>query len=198
VGTFGDIAAFSFFGNKTITTGEGGMVVTGDAKLDGLARRLKNQGLAADREYWHDLLGFNYRMTNISAAIGLAQLERADDLIARKRRLAETYRSKLAGLPVEVHGELPGSTHAYWMVSILTKDAADRDPLRALLANRGIETRPLFNPVHLMPMYAGGAGQHPVAEGIARRGMNLPSWPGLSPGQVDEVCGTVGDYYQHK
>jgi len=198
VGTFGDIAAFSFFGNKTITTGEGGMVVTGDAKLDGLARRLKNQGLAADREYWHDLIGFNYRMTNISAAIGLAQLERADDLIARKRRLAEAYRSKLAGMPVEVHGELPGSTHAYWMVSILTKDASDRDPLRARLANRGIETRPLFNPVHLMPMYAGSAGQHPVAEAIARRGMNLPSWPGLSPAQVDEVCGTVRDYYQQK
>jgi perosamine synthetase len=100
VGNFGDIATFSFFGNKTITTGEGGMVVTNDPTLFDRAVHFKGQGLAAHRQYWHDVIGYNYRMTNICAAIGLAQLERVDDFLSRKRALAKYYAERLAGLPV--------------------------------------------------------------------------------------------------
>jgi perosamine synthetase len=194
VGNFGDVATYSFYGNKTVTTGEGGMVVTNDAALHERIVRLKGQGLAANREYWHDIVGYNYRMTNICAAIGLAQLERADRLLARKRRIAERYRDSLAGLPLQFHAETAGVTHSYWMCSIRVHEARDRDALRRHLERSGIETRPLFNPVHTMPMYAGG-GEHPVAEDLARCGVNLPSWPEMENDVVDKVVDAVRQYY---
>jgi len=198
VGTFGDISCFSFFGNKTITTGEGGMVVTDDKTLFERARHFKGQGLAAHREYWHDVIGYNYRMTNICAAIGLAQLERAKDLISKKRQLAEAYREQLASVPVEMLGESAGVTSSFWMISILVPNAADRDPLRQKLAERGIETRPLFYPAHTMPMYATRDQRHPVAQNLAGRGINLPSWPGLSLSQVVQVSVEIRAYYKAK
>lgn len=188
VGTFGDVSTYSFFGNKTITTGEGGMVVSNDKTLIERARHLKGQGLATHREYWHDVVGYNYRMTNIEAAIGLAQLERADEFIAAKRALAQRYVSGLKGLPIEVHCEAPDTVHSYWMFSILVQHAKHRDPLRAQLAEAGIETRPLFYPMHTMPMYSRNYRKHNVAEDLAWRGINLPSWPGLSDAQVDYIC----------
>jgi len=196
VGTFGDISTFSFFGNKTITTGEGGMVVTNDKTLSERARHLKGQGLAAHREYWHDVVGYNYRMTNIQAAIGLAQLERADEFLARKRALASAYKVGLEGLPVEIHAEASGTVHSYWMVSILVEQAEQRDALRGHLAQVGIETRPLFYPVHTMPMYCRNYRKHRVAEDLAWRGLNLPSWPGLSIAQVGEIIASIRTYYE--
>jgi perosamine synthetase len=195
VGTFGDISTFSFFGNKTITTGEGGMVVSNDKTLIERSRHLKGQGLAAHREYWHDVVGYNYRMTNIEAAIGLAQLERADEFIAKKRALAKRYAEGLEGLPVVVHGEQAGTVHSYWMVSILVDHADQRDPLREHLKARGIETRPLFYPVHTMPMYSRNYRKHPVAENLAWRGINLPSWPGLSDAQSNEVMQAIREFF---
>jgi perosamine synthetase len=198
VGGFGDIGAFSFFGNKTITTGEGGMLVTNDAALCERARGLKNQGVSPEREYWHDVIGYNYRMTNICAAIGLAQLERAREFIARKRELVERYRAEFAGLPVEIHGEYGDVVHAYWMISVLVSEAADRDPVREHLKRNGIETRPVFYPAHTMPMYASGGGHHPVAERLASRGMNLPSWPGLTPAQVGQIRAALAECFPRK
>lgn len=190
VGTFGDVATFSFFGNKTITTGEGGMVVARDAALHARCAKLKNQGVSAEREYWHDEVAYNYRMTNVAAAIGVAQMERADAIVARKRELAGWYREALAGLPVELHAEQPGTTHSFWMNSILVDDAACRDPLRERLAIAGIETRPLFPPVHSMPMY-GAEGAFPVAASLAARGLNLPSGPGLTRDDVAGIAGAI-------
>jgi len=196
VGTFGDISTFSFFGNKTITTGEGGMVVTNDKTLNERVRHFKGQGLAAHREYWHDVVGYNYRMTNIAAAIGLAQLERADEFIGRKRALAASYAKRLAHLPVELHAEAPGTIHSYWMVSILVETPEQRDGLRSHLAEAGIETRPLFFPVHTMPMYAKSYRRHPVAEDLAWRGINLPSWPNLTDAQVAEMAGSIESFFR--
>ncbi|PZP27310.1 MAG: perosamine synthetase [Roseateles depolymerans] len=198
VGTFGDISTFSFFGNKTITTGEGGMVVSNDKTLIERSRHLKGQGLAAHREYWHDVVGYNYRMTNIEAAIGLAQLERADEFIAKKRALAERYRSGLRGLPIEVHAEAPDTVHSYWMVSILVERAEQRDALREHLKAQGIETRPLFYPVHTMPMYSRNYRKHSVAEDLAWRGINLPSWPGLSTEQQDQIIKAIGKFCESR
>ena len=196
VGTFGDISTFSFFGNKTITTGEGGMVISNDKTLIERSRHLKGQGLAAHREYWHDVVGYNYRMTNIQAAIGLAQLERADEFIARKRSLAERYKTALRSVPVEVHAEALDTVHSYWMFSILVERADQREPLRKHLAEAGIETRPLFYPMHTMPMYAKNYRKHSVAEDLAWRGINLPSWPGLSPADQDLVVTSIKAFFE--
>jgi len=185
-----------FYGNKSITTCEGGMVTTNDQTFHERAVSYKAQGLAKYREYWHDIIGYNFRMTNICAAIGLAQLERAEQILAEKRQLADWYRDGLVGLPLTMHGESPEVRHSYWMCSALVDDAVLRDPLRDYLAEKGIETRPLFYPVHTMPMYSEKYQRHPVAEGLGWRGINLPSWPGLSVEQVEYVCRQLRDYLQ--
>jgi perosamine synthetase len=187
-GTFGDIATFSFFGNKTITTGEGGMVVTNDETLNDRVFHLKGQGLAKHREYWHDIIGYNYRMTNICAAIGLAQLEQVEVFIAKKRLIAQWYQSKIKNPAIRFHVEHEDVFHSYWMCSILVAKPAQRDPLRQKLSEAGVETRPLFYPVHTMPMYSRKYQKHPVAENLGWRGINLPSYPGLTEDQVTEIC----------
>jgi perosamine synthetase len=195
VGCFGDIATYSFFGNKTITSGEGGMLVTNDETLFDRAVHFKGQGLAKHREYWHDVVGYNYRMTNICAAIALAQLEQADTFIAKKRQIADWYKEELQGLPVVVHGEVGDVRHSYWMVSILVEKAEQRDLLREVLANAGIETRPLFYPIHTMPMYSSKFRRLPVAESLGWRGINLPSWPDLTKEQVSIVCHEIRTFF---
>lgn len=195
VGTFGDIATFSFFGNKTITTGEGGMVVSATQTLHERVVRYKGQGLAAYRQYWHDVVGYNYRMTNICAAIGVAQLERVEAFLARKAEIASRYRSRLADVPVSFQAEAMGTRHSHWMVALLVQEAAQRDDLRARLESRGIETRPVFYPIHTMPMYAQRFQSLPVSEDIARRGINLPSWPGLSDADIDYICAEIRGFH---
>lgn len=194
VGGFGDIATFSFFGNKTITTGEGGMVVTNDETLFDRAVHFKGQGLAKHRQYWHDVIGYNYRMTNICAAIGLAQLERAEEIIIRKRQLAEWYADELRDTSLALQPEIGQVRHSYWMISLLTESADSREGLRTHLEMKGIETRPLFYPVHTMPMYANKFQRHPVAEDLGWRGINLPSWPELSLEAVETICSAIRDF----
>jgi perosamine synthetase len=198
VGTFGDASTFSFFGNKTITTGEGGMVVTDDETLHDRMLHFKGQGLAKHREYWHDVIGYNYRMTNVCAAIGLAQLEQAPDLIRKKSRIAEWYKQALQDVPVELHQSVGEVKHSYWMCSILVPDAADREPLRDVMREHGIETRPLFYPVHSMPMYAHRFQRHPIAEDIGWRGINLPSYPSLAEDSVREISEVISGYFAHR
>lgn len=195
VGSFGDIGCFSFFGNKTITCGEGGMVVTNDATLDDRLRRYKNQGNAKYREYWNDILGFNYRMTNIQAAIGLAQLEQVDTFIAKKRQIAQWYMEELKDMPLEFNKEHEGTFHTYWMVSCLVEKADMRDKLREFLKLNGVETRPTFYPIHTMPVYVHEFSKHKVAEDIALRGMNLPSYPALTYDNVKEICDLIKKFY---
>jgi len=194
VGTFGDIATFSFFGNKTITCGEGGMVMSTKKPLVDLSRRLKGQGLAVGREYWHDLVGYNYRLTNTCAAIGVAQLERVNELVAAKRRLSESYRRLLKRPDIEWHEEQPDSTHSYWMITMLVKDGSLREGLREFLADKGIETRPIFPPIHIMPMHGGKLEEFPVAADLSARGFNLPSWPGLEDDDVAYITGHINGY----
>ncbi len=195
VGNFGNIAAFSFFGNKTITTGEGGMVATNNKRIFQLATRLKGQGLAKNREYWHDIVGYNYRMTNICAAIGLAQLENADKIIKKKKQLAGWYYSNLYGLDFDFHNETENVFHSYWMINILVKNYKDRNKLRNFLKTKGIETRPIFFPIHTMPIYKKKGQNFPVAEDTARRGITLPSYPGLTKEDVLYICNKIRDFY---
>ncbi|HXF63227.1 MAG TPA: DegT/DnrJ/EryC1/StrS aminotransferase family protein [Caldilineaceae bacterium] len=189
VGTFGDIATFSFYGNKLITTGEGGMVVTNSAALLERCNHYKGQGLAAERAYWHDVVGYNYRMTNICAAIGLAQLERIDELLAKKLQVAEMYDEALKGVAVMRHRpSYPDILHSYWMYTILVAEARQRDMVRALLWEAGIDTRPTFSPVHTMPMYAQASQRYPNAEWIGARGISLPSYPDLTGKEIAYIA----------
>jgi perosamine synthetase len=188
VGTFGDIATFSFYGNKTITTGEGGMVITNDQTIFERAVHFKGQGLAKYREYWHDTIGYNYRMTNICAAIGLAQLEKIDETLRKKRLVAELYKELLKDTAYKVHAEVGDVFHSYWMVSILVDRADRRDMVRDCLTDAGIETRPVFYPVHTMPMYAQKYQRHKTAEDIGWCGINLPSYPDLQAEQISYIC----------
>ncbi len=195
VGTFGDVAAFSFFGNKTITTGEGGMVVAKNQHIIGNAYHLKTQGVSPTREYWHDVVAYNYRMTNLCAAIGLAQLEQADEILGKKRRIAEWYQQGLAGLPLQTHEELPDTVHAFWMCSVAVDDAKSRQPLRKHLKQAGIETRPFFYPAHSLP-HCGNAQSFPVAESLSARGINLPSYPGLDRQDVALIIDTIHGFFE--
>lgn len=197
VGSFGVVSTYSFFGNKTITTGEGGMVVTNDSALDAKIRKLRGQGLAGTKEYWHDVVGYNYRMTNICASIGVAQLRRADELIERKRTLASWYARGLAGVPVTVLGEQRGTTNSYWMNCIATRTGEEREALRAHLRAQGIETRPTFYPAHTMPMYTQWASDdYPVAQTLSERGINLPSSPALTEESVGFVVGAIKEFFK--
>ena len=188
MGTFGDISAYSFFGNKTITTGEGGMVVTNSEKLYERAKNLKNQGIS-DMLYWHDSIGYNFRMTNICAAIGVAQLERIDEILANKIRIAAIYKQAFENTRLEFHGQADNSFNSYWMCSVLIPFAENRNELRTFLNESGIETRPLFYPVHTMPIYAKYAKEDfPVASSISSRGINLPSYPDLADDDVHFIA----------
>ena len=159
-------------------------------------KRYKNQGNAKYREYWHDVLGFNYRMTNIQAAIGLAQLEQIDTFISKKRQIAEWYMEELKGLPLIFNKEHKDAYHTYWMVSCLVEKADTRDKLREKLKLNGIETRPTFYPIHTMPVYSHEFSKHKVAEDIALRGMNLPSYPELTYEDVKEICKVIKEFYK--
>lgn len=194
VGTFGDVATFSFFGNKTITTGEGGMVVARDQAVMERAYHLKNQGVSQARDYWHDVVAYNYRMTNICAAIGLAQLEHADEILAKKRQIAAWYREGLIGLPLQTHDESPGTEHSFWMCSIAVDDAELRDPLRLHLKQADIETRPVFYPAHTMP-HCAISESFPVAESLSARGLNLPSYPGLNRQDCDVIVNAIRGFF---
>lgn len=198
IGSFGDISCFSFFGNKTITCGEGGMVVTNDENLYRKAASLKNQGLSATREYWHDMVGYNYRMTNIQAAIGLAQFEHIETIIKAKIENAECYIKELADLPIVFHKPSESNmVHTYWMCSILCNDKVARDNLRDFLKENGVETRPTFNPIHEMPMYLNlDENDFPIAVTLAERGMNLPSYPQLTAQDIHEICEIIRIYFK--
>jgi perosamine synthetase len=189
-GTFGEIGTFSFFGNKTVTTGEGGLVVTRSSDLAERLRRVKGQGQSLTRRYWHTELGFNYRMTNICAAIGVAQLERFPQLLARKSAIAVLYNALLADLPVEFQKMAPGLACSEWLVSLLLPRGVDRDAVMERMLNLGVETRPAFHCAHQMPMYDTGAS-FPVSEDISARGISLPSYPGLADEEVRFVVSVL-------
>lgn len=189
-GTFGDVGTFSFFGNKTITTGEGGMVIAADASLAARMRKVKGQGQSLDRRYWHDELGFNYRLTNICAAIGLAQMERIDAILGQKRVVAQLYRELLRDSGVTFQHQQDGLISSEWLVSLLLPPHVDRDLVMKALLEEGIDSRPVFFCAHYMPMYK-SSDVFPVSQDIAARGMSLPSYPALTNNDVHRISTTL-------
>ena len=192
-GTLGQVAAFSFFANKIITTGEGGMVTTNDPALAARCRMLRDHAMPPERRYWHEEVCFKYRMTNLQAAVGVAQMARINDFLARKRTLACLYQQRLSDLPgVTLPVELPGYTSVYWMYSILIGDeyGLTRDELILALRERNIDSRPFFHPLDTLPPYRRGA-PCPTALRLSRQGLNLPSAPSLTDEQVQYICHTL-------
>ena len=197
-GTFGEISVFSFFGNKIITTGEGGMVVTDNDEMAAQMRLLKGQGMDPSRRYWFLETGYNYRMTNIEAAIGLAQLENIDAHIADRRKVAGWYDKFFREMPEYFIPQkvTAGASSVWWMYSILLTDKSriSRDALIKALEIDGIETRPLFYPMHIMPPFFDDHAQCPTSENIALRGINLPTHALLSQ---DEAAYIFARLKQH-
>ncbi len=195
VGSFGDVSTFSFYGNKIITTGEGGMVTTNDSTLAARMLQIKGQGMDPQRRYWFPIIGYNYRMTNIEAAIGLAQLEKIDWHIQRRIEIARRYQANLAGEKVSFQPEPAKGRNVYWMTSLVLDEGIgiSRDELREKLAASGIETRPFFYPLHTLPMYAvdSTGKSFPVASRLSAQGINLPSYSSLEDSDIDFVCTAI-------
>jgi perosamine synthetase len=188
VGAIGRVGTFSFYGNKTITTGEGGMVVTNDDALAERMRLLKSHGMSRTKKYWFDEMGFNYRMTNVQAAIGCAQMERIGEFVAKKRHIAERYDRGLGPGFTRVVEQARGF-HSYWMFSVLLPASASRDGFAQALRERGVDSRPFFYPLSDMPPYAGTRFElSDGARAIAARGITLPSSTRLSDDDIKTVC----------
>ena len=176
VGGSSDVACFSFFANKTITTGEGGMCLTDSPALAGRLAELRDHGMAPGRRYWHDRVGYNYRMTNPQAAIGVAQLGRIAEIVARNRKLEAIYRDELGDIPgVAFPAALPAEDEAsIWLVSILVP-AAQREAIVEAARKADIELRPFFHPLSEMPPYRGYGSLCPNSRALAQSGLNLPT-----------------------
>ncbi len=195
-GSLGDAACFSFYGNKIITTGEGGMVTTDREDVAKLAWNLRDHAFSTERHFWHKFLGYNYRMTNLQAAIGLAQTEQLDKFVAARRANAAYYTSLLRKIPgITTPPEASWATNVFWMYGIMLEREfpLTRDQLRAGLARRGIETRTFFIPMHCQPIYFDRfRGQRfPVAEDLCRRGMYLPSASNLTRNDIEAVVDAI-------
>jgi len=197
-GSFGELSCFSFYANKLITTGEGGMVLTDDEKLADTARSLRNLCFQADRRFYHQQLGFNYRLTNMQAALGVAQLERMDEIIAQKRRMAQEYTRLLKDLDsFQLPPEESWAKSVYWMYGVVLSEKSGRDAtwLAQQLKARGVETRPFFLGMHDQPVFHKRGlftrERYPVADRLARQGLYLPSGLALTQDQIEQVCAAV-------
>lgn len=192
VGGFGLAASFSFFGNKVITSGEGGMVTTDDHQMYQRMQLLKGQAVSPQKRYWHIDVGYNYRMTNMQAAVGLGQLENVTWHIAQRERIAGLYQKHLRGLEdyVTMQKVPKGCKSVYWMNNIILKDSVkkSRDDIMREMEQCSIEMRPVFYPVHLMPPYLDKRISCPTAEKLGARGISLPSHAMLTEEHVVYIC----------
>ena len=197
-GGIGNVGCFSFYANKILTTGEGGMIVTNDKKIAEKAKLLKDLAFSKERRFLHTDIGFNYRMTNIQAAIGLAQFEKIDKLIEMRRNNAQLYNSLLKDVKgITLPVEKDYAKNVYWMYSILIENnfGMSRDKLMDELQKKGIETRTFFIPIHQQPVFQDmdlfKNEQYPIAEDISEKGMYLPSSSGLKKKEITFICDTI-------
>lgn len=202
-GGLGDAAGFSFYGNKIITTGEGGMVTTNNREIAKLAWNLRDHAFSNERHFWHKFVGFNYRMTNLQAAVGLAQVEQLNNFVDRRRQNALEYNCRLHGIPgIRTPQEASWAKNVYWMYGILVDEAAygmNRDQLRKVLADNGIETRTFFIPMHCQPVYWKSfyGERYPVAESLCRDGFYLPSATSLSLAEIEYITAIISEACPH-
>jgi perosamine synthetase len=198
-GSFGEVSTFSFYPNKHITTGEGGMIVTDDPELAERCRSLRNLCFQPGKRFVHEQLGWNFRMSNLQAAVGVAQLERLGDFVERKRSMGKRYTELLSNIP-SLQLPLPSTAFAkniYWVFGLVLKDDVTFSAKEAMhrLKTLGIDSRPFFWPMHEQPVFMKmglfGGESYPSAERLARRGFYLPSGLGLTPEQITRVADGV-------
>ena len=195
-GALCDAAAFSFYANKIVTTGEGGMVVTNRKRVAERARYFRNMAFQKKTRYLHKDVGYNYRMTNLQAAIGLAQTQRIEESISKKRKIAHLYDGRLKGIEgITTPIEESWAKNVYWVYGILIDEkilGLSRDKFREELYKEGIDTRPFFIPMHKQPVFRKMGlflrEKYPVSEDIAKRGLCLPSGLNLNEKQIDFIC----------
>lgn len=186
VGSFGDIGCFSFYGNKVITTGEGGMCVTNDPDLNGKMRVLRDHGMSVNKRYWHDIVGYNYRMTNLQAAIGLAQLERIDSILESRRKYEESYKESLDAAGFTFQNDLRGRGRITWLVSTLLNVKTNRSKYLDKLRENGVDARPFFYPLSDMEIYKEYCSTDTkVAKQLSERGVSFPTYEALK--SIDEI-----------
>ena len=197
-GGLGHVSAFSFYANKLITTGEGGMVMTSNSELADRARSLRNLCFRPERRFYHTELGFNFRMTNLQAALGLAQVERIDQIVNHKRWMGKAYSEQLSGIPrLQLPAEETWAKNIYWMFGVVLKDEHDLNALELAdqLTKTGVQTRPFFLGMHEQPALLERNlfkdEHYPIAEHLARKGLYLPSGMALSEAQLNSVCEKV-------
>jgi perosamine synthetase len=197
-GSFGEMSCFSFYANKLITTGEGGMIVTDDPALAEKLRSLSNLCFQPARRFYHEGLGFNYRLTNLQAALGLSQVQRMEEIIQRKRSIAASYTERLKDIKgLQLPCEENWARSVYWMYGIVLSDSISMNATEFADALRKleIETRPFFLGMHEQPVFHRrglfSAEKYPVAERLARRGLYLPSGLGLKEDQITIVCDAI-------
>ncbi|MBM3210695.1 DegT/DnrJ/EryC1/StrS family aminotransferase [Candidatus Poribacteria bacterium] len=197
-GGLGNVNCFSFYGNKIITTGEGGMVTTDDDVLAERVSRLKDLSHSKERRFMHTDVAYTLRMTNIQAALGVAQMERANQFIGKKRWMADTYKQALDGIPgILLPIEKPWAFNVYWMYAILVTSefGCSRDELMTRLNDRGIDTRSFFFPMHIQPVFKKMGlfreEYYPVAERLSEQGMYLPSGLTITEEQINQVADAI-------
>jgi perosamine synthetase len=197
-GTFGDLTIFSFYPNKHLTTGEGGMILTDNPALADRCRDLRNLCFLPGRRFIHEELGWNYRFTNMQAAIGLAQLEQLDEFIVKKRWIGNTYHELLQDIPVQRQPVSTGyADNIYWVNAMVLNDEVpfDADEVQRRLQAAGVGTRPFFWPMHEQPVFRNmgwyEGESYPVAERIARRGFYVPSGLAINREQIEQVAEIV-------
>jgi perosamine synthetase len=194
VGTFGDASTFSFFGNKTISTGEGGMVLFRDEKIYLQAKILRDHGMSEDKRYWHEFVGYNYRLTNLQASVGVAQMERFEAIIEKKIKIFEIYEesfSDVAGIS-RIPEKVEQTLHSNWLYGVVLDDNLDRDLIMDELLEYGIETRPFFYPLHNMNPYKNYRTSQEIinSEKISLQGLSLPSSVNLSTSKLNFIIQT--------
>lgn len=194
VGTLGDFGCFSFFSNKVITTGEGGMVSTTNKDLAEKIKVLRDHGMKPGKRYWHDVAGFNFRMTNLQAAVGVAQMERVDNFLSRRKEIGKRYISKLSMIKgLTVPASVNWAETVYWIFSLLVDESItgiQRDELAKKLSDLGIENRPFFYPMHVQPPYKQN-GNFEVSKRMSTQGISLPSGNEISDQEIDRVCHAI-------
>jgi len=194
VGSYGHVAVFSFYGNKTITTGEGGMAVTSDRKLAEKMKLLRDHGMDNNQRYRHSVLGFNYRMTNLQAAVGVGQMENFEEILQKKIDVAERY-SKLLSEVVEITlpSEVRDGKHSYWMYTVIInreKTNRSRDQILSELGKQNIEVMPTFIPMNRQPVFS-ESKEYPVSEYVGTNGLCLPSFVSLTNSEIVRVADTL-------
>lgn len=192
VGSWGDCATFSFYGNKNITTGEGGMITTNNERIYERCKILRDHAMSKNKRYWHEEPGFNFRITNLQAAVGVAQMERSEQLLQKRKEIFQQYHyhlSKIEGISLNKTSDW--ATNTYWLVCLEVNrfEENSREKFIKDIREQGVDTRPYFYPMSMMPYFE--QQDNPVSYNKYKKGINLPTYFELNPSDISDICDII-------